>query len=490
MKQLSKICKNVEIFEYSGSPDIQINELEFDSRNISDGDLYIALKGSLNDGHIYIEEAVSKGASAVLCEEFPAQMNSHCCYLKVRDTRETLGIMASEYYGNPSEELKVVGITGTNGKTTIATILYNLFQKLGYKSGLISTVCYIINENKYPSTHTTPDPVKLNKLMSEMIMAGCEYCFIEVSSHAIDQKRIAGMNFTGGVFSNITRDHLDYHKNFPDYLKVKKLFFDNLPQKAFALVNYDDKNSEVILQNTKAWKRRYSIRSIADFKGKVLESAFNSTQLEIDGTEIWTSLIGDFNASNLTAVYGCAILLEQEKYEILKALSGIKSVRGRCEYIKLNNSVTAIIDYAHTPDALKNILDTINKIKKGKEKLITVVGAGGDRDKGKRPKMGNIAARLSNRLILTSDNPRWEDPDQIILDMYNGIDNDDINKVIKVNDRKEAIKTAIIMAEDGDIILVAGKGHENYQEIKGINKHFDDLEMLLQLGRKTCDINE
>lgn len=481
-KGVFEICSRVDILEKTGSRDMDISGLSIDSRTTQKNDLYIALKGYETDGHKFIEQAVRNGAAAVLCEELPQNPDVNILFIRVRNTRDVLGFIAADYYDNPSSKLKVVGVTGTNGKTTITTVLYKLLKTMGYKTGLISTVKNFVHEKESVSTHTTPDPIQINFLMSEMVNAGCEYCFLEVSSHALDQKRISGIDFTGGIFSNITQDHLDYHNTFKEYLDVKKSFFDKLTSTAFVLSNSDDKNSDIIIQNTKAVKKTYAIRSIADFKCKILESNFNSMLLEFDGTTMWTTFFGDFNASNLTAVYGCARMLGFEKEDILKYLSGLLPVKGRCEYIKLMNGVSGIVDYAHTPDALKNILETICKIRRGNEKVITVVGAGGDRDKGKRPRMGNIAALLSDRLILTSDNPRSEDPGKIIEDMYTGVGITDRKKVIKIADRREAIKTAVIMANEGDIILVAGKGHEKYQEIKGIKKHFDDIETITGFG--------
>lgn len=484
MIKLSELLRTVVIQEWIGPDDINISGLDFDTRRIQNGSVFVAQKGYSVDGHDFIQEAIKKGAVVILCEYIPANPKPGIIYLKLDNTREALGLIASELYGNPSSKLKLVGITGTNGKTTIATVLYKLFIEMGYKAGLISTVNNYINTKKYQSTHTTPDPLQIQSLLSKMVSEGCEYCFLEVSSHAVVQHRICGIEFAGGIFSNISRDHLDFHKNFNNYIKAKKSFFDILPSNAFALVNNDDKNAKVILQNTRAKKFSYSIHGKADFMCKVIESHFDSMNLEIEGTEIWTPLIGIFNASNLLAVYGSALLLGQKRMEILKNLSKIQAVRGRFEYIKLRNKVIGIIDYAHTPDALKNVLETINQIKKKKEKIITVVGAGGDRDKDKRPEMGRIAAILSDRVILTSDNPRSEDPVDIISDMESGIEKNNIKKTLKIPDRKEAIKTACILASQGDIILVAGKGHEDYQEINGEKKHFDDREIL-----KEIDIN-
>ncbi len=481
-KRILEMCNRLDILERIGKDNVAVSGLSIDSRTTQKDELYIALNGYNTDGHKFIDQAIINGAIAVICEKLPEIINNKVEYIRVKDTRNIMGLIADDYYDNPSSKLKVVGVTGTNGKTTITTVLYELLEKMGYKTGLISTVRNLIHEKELVSTHTTPDPIQINFLMSEMVNAGCEYCFLELSSHAIEQKRISGINFIGGIFSNITQDHLDYHHSFKEYLGVKKSFFDKLPISAFVLCNSDDKNSKIIIQNTKAIKKTYSVRSYSDFKCKIIESNFNSMYLEFDGTSMWTPFIGDFNASNLTAVYACSRILGFEKEEILKNLSGITSIKGRCEYLKLQNGITGIVDYAHTPDALMNILETISKIKKGDERLITVVGAGGDRDKAKRPKMGKIAALLSDKLILTSDNPRSEDPEKIIEEMYSGIVIKDKKKVIKITDRREAIKIALNMANENDIILVAGKGHEKYQEIKGIRKHFDDLEILSEFG--------
>ena len=481
MKVLNKILEKVNVKKIIGKPDINITGVNFDSRKIDQNQLFIALKGALVDGHKYINKAIEKGAVAILCEKLPNDIINDITYIIVEDTHYALGFIASEFFDKPSSKLNLIGVTGTNGKTTIATLLFNLFKKLGYKAGLISTVNNIIDNEIVASTHTTPDAIKINELLSEMVERGCDYCFMEVSSHSIVQNRISGLNFNGGIFTNITQDHLDYHKTFKEYINAKKMFFDNLTNSAFALTNIDDRNGEFMLQNTKAEKKTFSIRSYADFKCKVLESHFEGMLLDIDGIEVWTKLIGDFNASNLLAVYATAILLNQKTDEVLQNISSLNSVKGRFEYIRSNNGITAIVDYAHTPDALKNVLVTINQIRSGNEQVITVVGAGGDRDKTKRPLMAKIVSELSSKVILTSDNPRSENPEDIINDMKKGVEPIFIKNTISITDRKEAIKTAYLFANKGDIILIAGKGHENYQEINGVRNHFDDKEIVEQL---------
>lgn len=481
MKALNKILKKINVKQIIGNIDVNITGINFDSRKIDKNQLFIALKGALVDGHNYINKAIENGAVAILCEELPTDVIKDITYIIVEDTHYALGFIASEFFDNPSKKLNLIGVTGTNGKTTIATLLFNLFKKLGYKSGLISTVNNIIDNEIVESTHTTPDAIKINELLSEMVELGCDYCFMEVSSHSIVQNRIAGLNFNGGIFTNITQDHLDYHKTFKEYINAKKMFFDNLPNSAFALTNIDDRNGEFMLQNTKAKKNTFSIRAFADFRCKVLESHFEGMLLDVYGIEVWTKLIGDFNASNLLAVYATAILLNQKTDEVLQNISSLNSVKGRFEYIRSDKGITAIVDYAHTPDALKNVLTTINQIRSGNEQVITVVGAGGDRDKTKRPLMAKIASELSSKVILTSDNPRSENPEDIINDMKKGIEPIFIKNTISITDRKEAIKTAYMFADKGDIILIAGKGHENYQEIKGVRNHFDDKEIVEQL---------
>lgn len=484
MKQLSDILKNVAVDQLIGNTNITITGLTFDSRTVICGNAFIAVSGTQSDGHKFIETAITKGAVAIICEILPKEINSTITYIKVQNSSEALGIIASNYYNNPSSKLDLIGVTGTNGKTTIATLSYHLAKKLGYKTGLLSTVRNYVDEREIHATHTTPDAIAINKLLAEMIAAGCTFCFMEVSSHAIVQNRISGLEFKGGIFTNITHDHLDYHKTFEEYLKAKKMFFDKLPAKAFALVNIDDKNGKVMLQNTEATKNSYSLKSYSDFKCKVLESHFDGMLLNVDGEEVWTKLIGGFNAYNLLSVYGTAILLGHKKEEVLKTLSELNTVEGRFEYIKSSNGVTAIVDYAHTPDALMNVLNTINSIRQGAGKLISVIGAGGNRDKTKRPIMGKITAELSDKVILTSDNPRNEIPEDIIKEIYAGIDAFNKKKVVKIVNREEGIRTAIMLASKEDIILIAGKGHENYQEINGVRHHFDDKEIVAKLFKE------
>ncbi len=478
MKLLKDILYKVRIVEVIGSTNVAITAISFDSRKIEKDSLFVATKGTQSDGHKYIEETIAKGAIAVLCEELPKDLNEKITYVKVSDTTAALGIVASNFYDNPSENLLLVGITGTNGKTTTVTLLFSLFKKLGNKVGLISTVKNQINNELFPSTHTTPDAIELNSLLRQMIDKGCTHCFMEVSSHAVVQNRIAGIHFSGGVFTNITHDHLDYHKTFDEYIKAKKGFFDMLGSNAFALTNRDDANGDVMLQNTKAVKKTYSLRSMADFKCKVVENQFSGLHLNIDNNEVWSKLIGNFNAYNLLAVYATAILLKEDKTNVLTTLSTLNSVEGRFQYIRTDNGIIGIVDYAHTPDALTNVLKTINEIRTGNEQVITVVGCGGDRDAAKRPMMAKIACDLSNRVILTSDNPRSEDPDAIIKQMQKGVDAVNYKKTLSIIDRSEAIKTACSIAKTGDIILVAGKGHEKYQEIKGVKHAFDDMLVL------------
>ncbi len=478
MKLLKDILYKVRIVEVIGSTNVAITAISFDSRKIEKDSLFVATKGTQSDGHKYIEETISKGAITILCEELPKKINEKITYIKVSDTTSSLGILASNFYDNPSESLLLVGVTGTNGKTTTVTLLFNLFKKLGYKVGLISTVKNQINNELFPSTHTTPDAIELNALLRQMVDKGCTHCFMEVSSHAVVQNRIAGIHFAGGVFTNITHDHLDYHKTFDEYIKAKKGFFDMLGSDAFALTNKDDANAEVMLQNTKALKKTYSLRSMADYKCKVVENQFSGLHLNIDNNEVWSKLIGNFNAYNLLAVYATAILLKEDKTNVLTTLSTLSSVEGRFQYIRTDNGIIGIVDYAHTPDALTNVLKTINDIRTGNEQVITVVGCGGDRDAAKRPMMAKIACDLSNRVILTSDNPRSEDPDTIIKQMQKGVDGVNHKKTLSITDRSEAIKTACSIAKPGDIILVSGKGHEKYQEIKGVKHSFDDMLVL------------
>ncbi len=478
MKLLKDILYKAGIIEVVGSTNVAITALTFDSRKIEKDSLFVAIKGTQNDGHVYINDVITMGSIAILCEEFPAEVNDKVTYVKVKDTSAALGIIASNFYDNPSEKLKLVGVTGTNGKTTTVTLLFNLFKKLGYKVGLLSTVKNQINNDVQVATHTTPDAIQLNALLKLMVDKGCTHCFMEVSSHAVVQNRIAGIYFTGGVFTNITHDHLDYHKTFDEYIKAKKRFFDLLSSNAFALTNRDDVNGEVMLQNSKAVRKTYSLRSMADYKCKVVENQFSGLLLNIDNQEVWSKLIGSFNAYNLLAVYATALLLKEDKINVLTTLSSLTSVEGRFQYVRTDEGVIGIVDYAHTPDALVNVLKTIMDIRTGNEQVITVVGCGGDRDSAKRPMMAKIACDLSNKVILTSDNPRSENPDEIIKQMQKGVDVVNNKKTISITDRNEAIKTACSYAKPGDIILVAGKGHEKYQEIKGVKHDFDDMQVL------------
>jgi UDP-N-acetylmuramoyl-L-alanyl-D-glutamate--2,6-diaminopimelate ligase len=478
MMKIEDILKGIEAVTIKGDTGISVSNIEFDSRNVSDGSLFVAVRGNKSDGHDFIASAVKSGASAIICEAFPAETINSVCWIKVSDSARALGLAASNFFGNPSSSLKLVGVTGTNGKTTIATLLYRMFIQLGYKCGLFSTVCNYINGRELPATHTTPDPIQLNNLLAEMVNEGCDYAFMEVSSHSADQKRIAGLEFDGGIFTNLTHDHLDYHKTFDNYLAAKKSFFDSLSANAFALVNTDDRNGRVMLQNCKARPYTFSVRSMADFRCGIIEQGFEGMGLRIQGEEVWTRFIGDFNASNLLAVYAASELLGASKKEILTILSNLYSVPGRLEVVKSEAGISGLVDYAHTPDALMNVIDTINKIREGGVQLITVVGAGGDRDKTKRPKMAAIAAEGSNKTILTSDNPRTEDPEKILDDMEAGITPDLKRKTLRIADRREAIRTAVMLAAKGDVILVAGKGHETYQDVKGVKHHFDDREEL------------
>jgi UDP-N-acetylmuramoyl-L-alanyl-D-glutamate--2,6-diaminopimelate ligase len=490
MKKLKDILYKAGLVEVVGSTDVDVTSICFDSRKVEIGSLFIAVKGTQSDGHEFISKAISTGAIAIVCEEFPSSLQGggQITYVKVSDSEAALGVIASNFYDNPSEKLKLVGITGTNGKTTTATLLYDLFRSLGFNAGLISTVVHKINDKHILSSHTTPDAIQLNKMMSEMVAQSqisdlkskiC-YCFMEVSSHAVVQKRIAGLKFSGAVFTNITHDHLDYHKTFEEYLKAKKKFFDGLDSNAFALVNKDDQNGIVMLQNTNAVKKTYALKSSADFKCKILESQFSGLLLNMDGVEMWSKLIGSFNASNLLAIYSTAILLGQEKIRVLTALSNLNSVDGRFQQVKTRAGIVGIVDYAHTPDALLNVLKTIRDIRVNDEKIITVVGCGGDRDALKRPVMAQIACEESDKVILTSDNPRSEDPEEIIRQMQKGVERVHQKKVLSITDRREAIKTACSLATTGDIILVAGKGHEKYQEVKGVKHPFDDVRILTE----------
>lgn len=478
MRYLSDILKNVKTLQVIGDDNIPVGNICFDSRKVQLNDVFVAVRGSLVDGHNYIEKAIELGAKTIICEELPATINKKICWLEVENSSEAMGIMAANYFENPSSKLNLVGVTGTNGKTTTATLLYKLFRELGYKVGLLSTISNYIDNKEVKATHTTPDSVSLNSLINDMVNEGCEYCFMEVSSHSVHQHRITGLTFKGGIFSNITHDHLDYHKTFSEYLKAKKAFFDRLPKSAFALTNIDDRNGSIMLQNTAAVKYTYALKSVADFKIKIIESHFDGMQLNINGTDVWTNFIGKFNAYNILAIFSTAVLLNQDKNEVLTILSRLNSVNGRFETIRSKNNVTFIVDYAHTPDALENVLNTISEIRNGNETLITVVGAGGNRDKTKRPIMARIAAEKSNKVILTSDNPRDEEPETILDEMYEGVEAHNTRKVIRITDRKEAIKTACLIAEENDIVLVAGKGHETYQEVKGVRHHFDDKEII------------
>jgi UDP-N-acetylmuramyl-tripeptide synthetase len=479
--KLSELLKIAGIAEVSGEYDPDITGVCSDSRQVKPGMLFVAVKGTSVDGHDYITKAIEQGAAAIVSEHSPLS-TLHSPLVVVPDSAAALGRLASAWYGEPSHQMVVVGVTGTNGKTTIATLLYSLFKKLGYKAGLLSTVCNYIDDEVVPTIHTTPDPLTINSLMARMVDAGCEYAFMEVSSHAIDQKRISGIDFNGGIFTNLTRDHLDYHGTVDNYLKAKKSFFDNLPASAFALTNADDKSGPVMLQNTAARKMDYSLRTMADFKGKIIESHFEGTEISINGRDVYTHFVGRFNVYNLLAVYGAAIALGEEQEQLLIAMSTLLPVSGRFETIRSPQGVTAIVDYAHTPDAIENVLNGINEVMDGNGRVITVVGAGGNRDKGKRPLMAKEAVRQSDQLILTSDNPRFEEPDDIINDMYAGLSEGDKERTLCIADRKQAIKTAIALAKKGDVILVAGKGHEDYQEIKGVKHHFDDRETIRQLS--------
>ena len=478
MKELSELLKGVKILEQPGSASTEVSSICFDSRLAGSGVLFVAVHGTVTDGHAFIGRAIDLGSSIVVCEDVPVGAPSDVIFVKVADSAVALGQIASNFYNNPSADLKLVGITGTNGKTTVATLLYKLFQDLGYKTGLISTVQNHIHNTIVPSTHTTPDPVALNKLLAEMVAAGCDYCFMEVSSHAVVQRRIEGLQFTGGVFTNLTHDHLDFHKTFDSYLKAKKLFFDDLDRTAFALTNVDDKNGKVMMQNTQAHQKTYSLKNLADFKGKIIENQFSGLLMEVNHQEVWFKLVGSFNAYNLLAVYGTAMLLEQDSTKVLTILSRLTGAEGRFDYVTASNGIIGIIDYAHTPDAVQNVLSTIQDIRKGTEQVITVIGCGGDRDKAKRPVMAQVAAEWSDKVILTSDNPRSEDPETIVREMEAGLTLTNRKKTLVILDRKEAIKTACHLAKSGDIILLAGKGHEKYQEIKGVKYPFDDKAII------------
>ena len=475
---LEELIKGLKTVSVCGQTDIEITGVNIDSRRIKEGHLFIAQRGTQVDGHKFIPKAIELGAKAVLCEVLPEEKAEGVTYVQVESTEDVAGKVATIFYGDPSRKLKLVGVTGTNGKTTIATLLYNMFRKLGYKCGLLSTVCNYIEDEAVPADHTTPDPIELNYLLSRMVDAGCQYAFMECSSHAIAQKRIGGLDFAGGLFTNLTRDHLDYHKTFENYRNAKKAFFDQLPKTAFAITNADDKNGMVMVQNTKATVKTYSTRTMADFKAKILECHFGGMYLEIDGREVGVQFIGKFNVSNLLAVYGAAVMLGEKPENVLLVMSTLKSVSGRLDPIQSPKGYTAIVDYAHTPDALENVLNAIHEVLEGKGHVITVCGAGGNRDKGKRPLMAQEAVKQSDKVIITSDNPRFEEPQDIINDMLAGLDDQQMKKVVSIVDRREAIRTACMLAQKGDVILVAGKGHEDYQEIKGVKHHFDDKEVL------------
>ncbi len=480
--KLRDLTKNIRNATFCGSDEADIKGVNIDSRKIEAGHLFIAIKGTQADGHQFISKAIEKGAVAVLCEDLPQERAEGVTYIQVPSTEEVVGEVATLFYGDPSRKLHLVGVTGTNGKTTIATLLYNMFRKFGHRCGLLSTVCNYIEDEAYPTAHTTPDPIALNCMLAKMVEAGCEYVFMECSSHAIHQRRIGGLKFDGGIFTNLTRDHLDYHKTFENYRDAKKAFFDGLPKDAFAITNADDKNGSVMVQNCKATVKTYSTQRMADFRARIIECHFEGMYLEIDGREVGVQFIGKFNVSNLLAVYGAAVMLGKQPEDILVVLSTLKSVAGRLEPIRSAEGVTAIVDYAHTPDALENVLKAIHEVLDGKGgQVITVCGAGGNRDKGKRPLMAQEAVKQSDRVIITSDNPRFEEPQDIINDMLAGLDQRQMKKVVSIVDRREAIKTATMLAQKGDVILIAGKGHEDYQEIKGMKHHFDDREVVREI---------
>ena len=480
--KLEELLKKISVKTIEGPADVDIVGVDIDSRKVGPGHLFVAIKGTQTDGHQYIAKAIELGAAAILCEDMPAERQTGVTYVQVPSTESAIGPVATTFYGDPTSKLILVGVTGTNGKTTIATLLYNMFRRLGFKCGLLSTVCNYIEDEAVPASHTTPDPIELNQLLSRMVEAGCQYAFMECSSHAIAQQRIGGLKFAGGIFTNLTRDHLDYHKTVENYRDAKKAFFDMLPKGAFAVTNADDKNGMFMVQNTKATVKTYSIRSMADFKARIVECHFEGMYLEVDGHEVGVQFIGKFNVSNLLAVYGAAVMLGQKPEDILLVLSTLKSVAGRLEPIHSPEGYTAVVDYAHTPDALENVLNAIHEVLDGKDgHIITVCGAGGNRDKGKRPLMAQEAVKQSDRVIITSDNPRFEEPQDIINDMLAGLDQKQMKKVVSIVDRKEAIRTACMMAQKGDVILIAGKGHEDYQEIKGVKHHFDDREVVREI---------
>ncbi len=478
---LKELLHAIPVIDYRGSLETEVSSLCLDSRKAAKGSMFVAVRGHQTDGHLFVGKAIELGASVVLVEELPEDIKEDVVYILVGDSAYALGVVASTFYGNPSSKIKLVGVTGTNGKTTVATLLFNLFTKLGFHVGLLSTVQNQIGDRVVEATHTTPDPISLNFLLKEMVDDGCDYCFMEVSSHAIVQQRIAGLKFAGGIFTNITHDHLDFHGTFANYIKAKKKFFDDLDRYSFALTNIDDKNGMVMLQNTFAHKKTYGLHQMADFKAKILESHFDGMLLQIDGQEVWVKLVGDFNAYNLLAVYGASILLEQETVKVLMALSEITGAEGRFDTMKSTTGVVAIVDYAHTPDAVENVLETIGSLRRPGQQILTVLGCGGDRDKTKRPEMAEVAARLSDKVVLTSDNPRTEDPVTIIKEMEVGVPTDKKKNVFSITDRREAIRAAFHLAQPGDVILVAGKGHEKYQDINGVKNHFDDKEELIKI---------
>lgn len=478
MTELKDILYKVHITSTSGDMGVSVKSICFDSRNVKPGSLFVAIKGTLSDGHTYIEKAVTMGALVIVAERLPENISDKVTYVTVKNSAHALGVIAANFFDNPSHKIKLVGVTGTNGKTTVVTLLFKLFNSMGHRSGMLSTVVNKIVDKEIPSTHTTPDPIQLNELLVQMIEAKCTHCFMEVSSHAVDQERIGGLKFTGGIFTNITHDHLDYHKTFENYIKTKKKYFDELSSDAFALVNADDKRGMVMLQNTKAKKQSFGLKKMVDFKGKIITNSIEGLEMEIGGKTVWFKLIGDFNAYNLLAVYGAAMLLEEESDEILTHLSAMQGAPGRFELVRPGSKIIAIVDYAHTPDALKNVLETIAHFRTGTEQVITVVGCGGNRDKTKRPLMASIACRFSDKVVITSDNPRDEDPHEIIREMKTGIGPTETKKTVIMADREEAIKTAMMLAKEKDIILVAGKGHEAYQEIKGVKYPFDDKEVV------------
>lgn len=481
MRTLNEILNNVNPLEIIGDVNQTINQIQFDSRKVEQNDLFVAVNGTQVDGHKFIQSCIKSGATVIVCETLPENQPEGICFIIVKDSANALGILASNFFDNPSSKLKLVGITGTNGKTSTVTMLYNLFTSLGYNAGLLSTVSNRIGNREIKATHTTPDAIQLNALLLEMVEEGCDYCFMEVSSHAIVQERTAGLDFVGGIFSNITHDHLDFHHTFKEYIQAKKRFFDILSKNAFALTNIDDKNGMVMLQNCSAQKRSYGLNTLADYKARIIENSFIGLHIELNNKELYVPVVGKFNAYNILAVYATALELGADEMEVLQELSKIRTAEGRFEYLQSGEGVFAIVDYAHTPDALMNVLHTINDIREGNEQLICVVGTGGDRDKAKRPEMAKIAAELSSRVILTSDNPRTENPEEILQDMEAGIPVDRKRITLRITDRKEAIKTAVALALPGDIILVAGKGHEKYQEINGVRTHFDDKEILTEL---------